>query len=102
VVSDQRVNPTYTRDLARASLLLAESGVAGVVHLVAAGCCGWDEFARGVLEVCGRRVTVESVASSTFPTPAARPLNGCLASSRVEALRHWREALVEWAAERPD
>ena len=43
-VADQTVNPTYTGDLAPAAIALAESGLEGVVHLVAAGCAGWDEF----------------------------------------------------------
>ncbi len=46
VVSDQKVNPTYTGDLAPAAIELAASGLEGVVHVVAAGCAGWDDFAR--------------------------------------------------------
>ena len=97
VVADQRVNPTYASDLAPAAIELAESRLEGVVHVVAAGCAGWDEFARAALMECGVRSDVESVFSADLATPAARPLNGCLESTRAAALRPWRDGLHEWA-----
>ena len=100
VVSDQKVNPTYTGDLAPAALALAESGLEGVVHVVAAGCAGWDEFARAVLEECQVRAPVSPLKSAELSAPATRPLHGCLASIRVEPLRPWREGLHEWAVRR--
>jgi dTDP-4-dehydrorhamnose reductase len=99
VVSDQRVNPTYARDLAAASIELVDQGVAGIVHVAGGGCCGWDEFARAVLDEFGVNTEVEPVPSSSFPTPARRPINGCLGTARYRALRPWREALHEWALE---
>jgi dTDP-4-dehydrorhamnose reductase len=95
VVSDQRVNPTYARDLAEGSLRLAEAGMGGIVHAVNAGCCGWDQFARAVLEEAGISAPVESVLTSDYPAAARRPMNGCLASTRIPPLRPWREALHE-------
>jgi len=95
VVSDQRVNPTFAHDLAAAAVELAEQGMAGIVHVVADGCTGWDDFARAVLAESGVEVEVESIPSSTYPAAARRPLNGCLASTRFRALRPWREALHE-------
>jgi dTDP-4-dehydrorhamnose reductase len=100
VVSDQLINPTFTGDLAPAAIRLAEAGLSGVVHLVAQGCCSWDEFARAVLAECHVSADVESVSSDSFASPAARPRNGCLDSDRVERLRPWREGVGEWAAER--
>ena len=101
VVADQKVNPTYTRDLAEASIELASSGMAGLVHVVADGCCGWDEFARAALSECGVDWPVESVSTSASGAVARRPLNGCLGSERVQPLRPWREGLRDWAAQRP-
>jgi dTDP-4-dehydrorhamnose reductase len=98
VVADQRVNPTYTGDLAPAAIRLAESGLEGVVHLVAEGCAGWDEFARAVLEESQLRVPVTPMRSGELSAPARRPRQGCLATIRVEPLRPWREGLHEWAA----
>ncbi len=98
VVSDQRVNPTYARDLAVAVVGLAATELSGIVHLVAGGCCSWHEFATSVLEACGVSAQVEAVTSSEQPAPAARPLNGCLGSTRVSSLRPWQEGLREWAS----
>jgi dTDP-4-dehydrorhamnose reductase len=98
VVSDQRVNPTYARDLARAAIALVSGGLTGVVHAAADGCCGWDEFARAALAACGVEADVEPVTSDDLALPAARPLNGCLGSVRTAALRPWQEGLAEWAA----
>ena len=98
VVSDQRVNPTYARDLARAAIKLAAGDLTGVVHVVADGCCAWDEFARAALAACGVEAEVEPVTTAELAPPAARPLNGCLGSVRGDALRPWKEGVGEWAA----
>ena len=102
VVGDQRVNPTYAADLAAAAIPLAESGAEGIFHVVSAGCAGWDEFARAVLEESHLAADVKSVSSVDMPAPARRPLNGCLASERTEGLRSWRESLHEWASRRAE
>jgi dTDP-4-dehydrorhamnose reductase len=100
VVSDQMVNPTYAADLAAAAVGLAQARLEGVAHVVGAGCCGWDEFARAVLAETGVQAEVRGIASSTLVSPARRPLNGCLGSTRVASLRPWREGLKEWARRR--
>lgn len=96
VVSDQSVNPTYAKDLAAAAVDLAEQGFAGIVHAVADGCAGWDEFARVVLAESGLATKVEPIKTGAYPAPARRPANGCLGSIRYRALRPWREAVAEW------
>jgi dTDP-4-dehydrorhamnose reductase len=98
VVSDQRVNPTYARDLARAAIALASGELNGLVHLVADGCCGWDEFAREALAACGVDAIVEPVSTDELGAPAARPLNGCLGSVRTQPLRPWQESVAEWGS----
>jgi len=100
VVADQKVNPTYTPDLAEASIALAAAGMVGLVHVVAEGCCGWDDVARAVLTECGVDWPVESVSTSASAGVAPRPLNGCLGSERVQPLRHWGEGLRDWATTR--
>lgn len=100
VVSDQRINPTYTGDLAPAAIELAATGLDGVVHVVAAGCAGWDEFARAVLEESEVSAPVTAILSAALSLPAHRPLNGCLVSTRAAALRPWREGLHEWSVRR--
>jgi dTDP-4-dehydrorhamnose reductase len=98
VVSDQRVNPTYARDLARAASTLASGELSGLVHVVAEGCCGWDEFAREALAACGVGATVDPVGTDELEAPAPRPLNGCLGSVRTQSLRPWQEGVAEWAS----
>ena len=100
VVSDQKVNPTYTGDLAPAAIELGAGGLEGVVHVVAAGCAGWDEFARAVLEESDVHAPLTAILSANLSSGARRPLNGCLTSTRVATLRPWREGLQEWSARR--
>jgi dTDP-4-dehydrorhamnose reductase len=100
VVTDQKVNPTYAADLARVALELADSGLEGLVHVVAAGCAGWNDFARAVLAEFHLAAGVEAVTSADLGAPAPRPLNGCLASDRVAPMRPWREGLHDWAVRR--
>ncbi|TMG12426.1 MAG: dTDP-4-dehydrorhamnose reductase [Chloroflexi bacterium] len=99
IVADQKVNPTYAKDLAAAAVELWESGVTGIVHAAADGCVSWDEFARAVLADFGVSAEVESVATTAFASAARRPANGCLATTRYRLLRPWRQALKEWSEE---
>ena len=102
VVADQKVNPTYTADLAPVALELGESGLHGIVHVVASGCAGWDELARAVLSESHVTAEVERASSAELGAPAQRPSNGCLGSSRVAPIRPWREGLAAWAARRAE
>ena len=100
VVGDQMVNPTFARDLAKAAIDLEALQMSGIVHVVAAGCCSWAEFARAALAECGLDAEIEAVRSTDIGAAATRPLNGCLASVRAAALRPWQEGLAEWASNR--
>jgi dTDP-4-dehydrorhamnose reductase len=98
-VADQRLNPTYTADLAAAAIELAGAGRSGVVHVVAAGCCSFHELAVETLRLAGLQADVEPIATAELGAAAPRPLNGCLESLKVTPLRHWREGLAAyWAA----
>jgi len=99
VVSDQFLNPTYTRDLAVATIELVDTGLSGVVHLVAAGCCSFHELAVATLELAGIEARIEAQSTSELGSAAPRPQNGCLESERVPALRSWREGLEDLVRE---
>ena len=99
MVADQRLNPTYTADLAAGVLRLVDEGAEGVVHVVSEGCCSWLELARETLRLAGLDVAVEPISTAELAAPAPRPLNGCLASVRVPPLRSWREGLAAWWAQ---
>jgi len=96
IVADQRLNPTYTVDLAQATLDLLSRGVEGVVHLVASGCCSYWELAVEALRLASMTTSVEKVTTAELGAAAPRPLNGCLASNRARPLRDWHEGLAAW------
>jgi dTDP-4-dehydrorhamnose reductase len=99
VVADQRLNPTYTEDLAAAVLQLTAEGAEGMVHVVADGCCSFWELAVEALRLAELGdVLVEPVSTAELGSLAPRPLNGCLTSLRVPALREWHDGLAAWWA----
>jgi dTDP-4-dehydrorhamnose reductase len=101
VVADQRLQPTFTADLARAILDAVDAGAGGVLHLTATGACSWHEFTTAIMREAGIDVPVKA---STTEIPAGgvdRPLNGVLARPRADSLglaplRPWREALADY------
>ncbi len=96
VVADQRLNPTFTLDLAAAALELAGEGMEGVVHVVSRGCCSYWELACEALRLARIQASVEAVDSAAIAAPAPRPRNGCLGSTRVPPLRDWQLGLEAW------
>jgi dTDP-4-dehydrorhamnose reductase len=101
MVADQRLQPTFTGDLAPALIEAVEAGADGVVHLTAGGACSWFEFTEEIMKIAGIEVPVEPVETTIPPGGAARPLNGVLGRPRADALgltplRDWREALGDY------
>jgi dTDP-4-dehydrorhamnose reductase len=115
VVDDQVGNPTFCRDLARATARLldrlapdphaAVEAFAGIFHLAGSGSVNRFELARKVLELDPRRHehkvdAVLPVPSTAFPSPARRPLFAPLDCSKIERrlgirLPPWEESLAE-------
>ena len=97
MVADQRLQPTFTADLAPALVHAVRGGASGVLHLTNSGACSWLEFTEAILENAGIEVPIEPVRTSLGPGSVDRPLNGVLTSTRVtEPLRPWREALDDY------
>jgi dTDP-4-dehydrorhamnose reductase len=101
VVADQRLQPTFTADLAQAILGALQSGAQGVVHLTASEVCSWHRFTEAILARAGLQIPVQAVATTIEPGGVKRPLNGVLARPRADslglpALRPWREALYDY------
>jgi dTDP-4-dehydrorhamnose reductase len=101
VVADQRLQPTFTRDLARAILDAVELGADGLLHLTADGACSWYEFTVAILQQAGMDVPVQPAVTTISPGGVDRPLNGVLARPRADeiglsALRPWRDALADY------
>jgi len=100
VVADQRLNPTYTHDLALASMELVKSGMTGLVHLVPHDTASWYEFAAEILTQSGVRAEIHAVSTEELTATARRPTNGCLQSTRVAPLRSWKLALRDFLSAR--
>jgi dTDP-4-dehydrorhamnose reductase len=103
MVADQRLQPTFTADLAAAILDALEREATGVVHLTAADACSWHEFTVAIMELAGLEVGVEAVETTVAPGGVDRPLNGVLARPHADALglpalRPWREGLEDYMA----
>ena len=103
MVADQRLQPTFTVDLAAALVEAVEAGAEGVLHLTAGGECSWLEFSEAIVDLAGVSVPIEAVETTVPEGGAARPLNGVLARPRADALgltplRDWREALADYMA----
>lgn len=101
VVTDQRLQPTFTADLAQAILDAVNAGAAGVLHLTATGACSWHEFTTAIMQEAGIDVPIQASTTEIPPDGVDRPLNGVLARSRADSLglaplRPWREALVDY------
>jgi dTDP-4-dehydrorhamnose reductase len=73
IVDDQVSSPTYTWDLAKATIDLIETGMYGFYHITNSGYCTRFEWAAQILENLGWDGTIIPVSSEEFPTPARRP-----------------------------
>jgi dTDP-4-dehydrorhamnose reductase len=106
VVDDQLGSPTYTRDLADATLRLMDlQAPSGIWHLANSGETTWFGFAREILDEFQLRVPVEPIGSEEWkarrPASATRPAYSVLDTSACQQLtgqpmRHWREALTDF------
>ena len=115
VVADQFGAPTGADLLAYATALalhrLDRDALSGTYHVAAGGRTSWHAYARHVVEQAlaqgaPLRATPETIlptASADWPTPAARPANGTLDSSKFRAafglaLPDWRHHLNRYVA----
>jgi dTDP-4-dehydrorhamnose reductase len=96
MVADQRLNPTYTADLATGLIEAVENQATGILHITNSGDCSWHEFTVEIMRLVGIDVPIEAV--DTAPGGVDRPRNGVLARSRTDVppLRSWQEALADY------
>jgi len=101
IVADQRGCPTATRDLAEAIFAAArrvDEGAAiwGTYHVAGQGTTSWHGFATVIVEAArpftGRSPVVKAIATADYPTPALRPANSELDSSRFAEVFGFRAA----------
>lgn len=113
VVNDQTGSPTYTFDLARLLVDMAESEKYGIYHATNEGLCTWYEFAceifrqaaaMGHEEYCADRLEIVPVSSSEYSTKAKRPTNSRMSKEKLseagfERLPLWQDALGRYLKE---
>jgi len=104
VVADQIGTPTSTLDLAFDLWRLASTEARGILHYANAGAASWYDFAVAIAEEAVDVGLLESappivpIATSDYPTPAARPAFSVLDKTAAFELLggpapHWRVAL---------
>lgn len=104
VVTDQRVSPTWVKDLAVGIGSLLACGGQGIYHVANAGSCTWFECARATLDLAGFADTsLAPTTAAELGRPAPRPANSAFDCARFEretggALRPWRAALAAYLA----
>jgi dTDP-4-dehydrorhamnose reductase len=108
VISDIRMCPTYTVDLAvKVWELLSAAAPGGFYHLANTGVCSWHEFAQAIVRGSGLSVPVDPILATDWPSKIRRGPNTALASERLSPLglaplRPWPDALAAYlAAPRP-
>ncbi|WP_420100957.1 dTDP-4-dehydrorhamnose reductase [Bosea sp. (in: a-proteobacteria)] len=111
VVADQAGCPTSALDIAGAVFAVAhhlvrrpnEAALRGVFHMGAQGEAVWADVAEAIFaereRLGGTPVRVKRIATSDYPTPAKRPANSRLDSSKLKtvhgaALPHWQASLA--------
>ncbi len=105
VVVDQLGQPTWTADLARQIVLLAESDApAGAYHGTNSGQGSWFDFTQAIFSEAGLDPErVLPTDSTAFVRPAPRPSYSVLghdawAAVGLPEMRDWREALADAVA----
>ncbi|MEG1610138.1 MAG: dTDP-4-dehydrorhamnose reductase [Bilophila sp.] len=101
VVHDQIGSPTYTPDLACASVQLATRRATGLFHVVNGGQASWCELAAEAVRQATLSCTVRAITSADWPQKAKRPAYSVLSTDKYTALvgaplRSWPQALREY------
>jgi dTDP-4-dehydrorhamnose reductase len=98
VVSDQRCTPSFTADVAVATIDLIGKGQFGLYHVTNGGDCTWFDLAREVFMAAGVPADLTPITSAEFGAPARRPAYSVLSNEGlmkvgISAPRHWSGGL---------
>src|SRR5262249_26606958 len=102
---DQTCTPSYTADVAAATVALVPTGRYGLYHLTNAAACSWHDLARTVFQTAGVKADLTPITSQEFGAPARRPPYSVLGTGAYLALglpplRPWQEAVAAYLRER--
>lgn len=106
VVNDQIGTPTYTHDLARLLVDMAESDKYGYYHATnEGGYISWYDFTKEIFRQAGYKTEVVPVTTAEYGiSKAARPFNSRLDKSKLiengfKPLPAWQDALARYLKE---
>jgi dTDP-4-dehydrorhamnose reductase len=104
VVNDQWGSPTYSKDLAKAMVLLVELDARGIYHVRNRGKATWYDLARKAIELFELETEVISVSTSEFPRPAKRPAYAILSTRKFtkttgKLMPPWQISLKQYVQE---
>jgi dTDP-4-dehydrorhamnose reductase len=85
---------------------VVETDAYGLYHITNNGACSWYEFAGAIFEMAGVHPELQETTSAAFGARATRPAYSVLDNANLRALglddlRHWRDALKGYLADRP-
>lgn len=108
VINDQLGSPTYAADLASVIMKFIEKiqkgeTFSGIVNYSNAGTTNWYEFANEIKSLVYSNCKINPIPTSSYPTPARRPLYSVLDTSKIKELLHleipsWKESLKKCIA----
>ncbi|AMV27028.1 dTDP-4-dehydrorhamnose reductase [Gemmata sp. SH-PL17] len=105
VVNDQHCTPSYTADVADATVQLLERNATGLFHVTNSGACTWYQLAAEIFRQSGLHADLTPITSAEFSAPAQRPPYSVLSTAKltthgVSTPRPWSEALAAYLNER--
>ena len=102
VISDQIGSPTYAKDLAKAIIKIIKSGewISGIYHFSNEGEISWFDFAQAIKELNGFNTKINSIPTTSYPTPAKRPKFSLLDKTKIKRIYEvdvpsWKDSLKE-------
>jgi dTDP-4-dehydrorhamnose reductase len=105
VFVDRTVSPSYSADVARATLALLERGAPhGLYHCVSSGSCTWEGLAREAARQLNLEPRLAPVRMADARLRAERPRYCALANARLAgagiAMPSWQDALARYLRDR--
>jgi dTDP-4-dehydrorhamnose reductase len=106
VVDDQHCTPSFTVDVAEATVDLLAARASGTFHVTNSGATTWSRLAEEVFRLAGLPVTVKPITSAEFGAKARRPAWSVLDCGRMERILgrpmpEWRDAVERYLRSRP-
>ena len=109
IVDDQIGSPTYTVDLARLLVELAQTDNYGTYHVTNEEYCSWADFAEFIFKINNKNVEINRVSTEEYleltgTKQAYRPRNSKLDKSKLDEigldrLPSWQDATVRYCEE---